>query len=391
MGNQIVICLSNESYQAKIWTNKQHLMSRLSKQPNYDILYIDQGMSSRYIGQAITEKNWGYFLHPLKKINAGLTTFSPYFLPLIKGGSIKRLSWRLLFWFIKFYLKKKNYTKIIFWIYQPQAWYLIKHVKKTPETTILYDCVDEFATQPFYRDHESRTKELLQIEALLTKKSDIVTTTSKALYHDKIKINSNTHCIHNVGDFDHFKEPNRTLSSEHLWTKDHRIKVLYAGVIDDYKTDLDLIYSIARELKESHLFIFIGPIRISDKKVFKKIDAQTNTLFIGPKPYPEIPNFLHNADLLWLPYTISTHTNRVFPLKLFEYLSTGKFVLSRNLNSIDEYAKYISTFETFEQAVLLLRQWPMSESKIKKERRLLLASKNTWESRLKNILKCIHQ
>ncbi|MDW3208240.1 MAG: glycosyltransferase [Reichenbachiella sp.] len=390
MGNQIVICLSNESYDAKIWTNKQHLMSRLSKHPNYDIMYIDQGMSSRYIRQAITEKNWKYFLRPLKKMGEGLTIFSPYFLPLIKGGRVKRWSWLLLFWFIKFYIKKIEYTKIIFWTYQPQAWYLIKHVKKVPGTTILYDCVDEFATQPFYKNNENRTKELLQIEALLTKKSDIVTTTSKALCHDKIEINPNTHYIHNVGDFNHFKQPNGELSSEeHLWLADDRVKVLYAGVIDDYKTDLDLIYSIAKELKDSHLFVFIGPIRISDEKIFKKIDGQNNTLFIGTKPYLEIPNFLHNADLLWLPYSISTHTNRVFPLKLFEYLSTGKFILSRNLTSIEEYGKYISTFETIEQAVLHLKQWPMSDSIIKKEQRIQLASKNTWESRLENILKCI--
>jgi len=387
---KLVFCFSNESYDAKIWTNKQHLMSRLSKLEGYKIVYIDQGMSTRYLKQAISELDFKYFFMPLRRENKNLWVFSPFFLPLIKGGTLKKISWRLLNLLLNTFSAFVKHDAKLYWVYQPQAWYLINRITNNPNKVLLYDCVDEFATHPFYKNDQAKAEELIEIEPKLVSKCDLVVTTSKALHKDKLKDNLNSHCVHNVGDFNHFKQANHQLTvKDNPWIDDQRIKLIYAGVIDDYKTDLELIIKTATSLSESHLFIFIGPIRITSDTREKELKSYNNILLLGPKPYLEVPDYLHAADILWLPYKYSSHTNRVFPLKLFEYMSTGKSIIARSLNSFEDYANLFDTYDDETDLVQLIREY--QDTNERKHLRIEVASKNTWENRLEKILGLVNE
>lgn len=383
---KLVICFSTSSYNSPIWTNKQHLMNLLSKNGNYKVLYIDQGMSSRYLRKAIRERDWKFLL-PLRNENENLLILSPFFLPLIKGGIGKKVAWFLMFTCLEFWVKAQNFKQTIYWIYQPQAWYYVRFLKKSTGITIYYDCVDQFGTQPFYKTSSSRLNELIKIESLLVNKADVVTTTSNLLCEDHKKVNPNTYCIHNVADFEHFSEPSWAIMQKDrdLFTTD-LIKVVYAGVIDDYKTDLNLITQMAHELYGTHVFIFVGPVRISENSTKELLLNIENVVFIGERPFSVIPDFLHLADILWLPYVKSSHTDRVFPLKLFEYMSTMKPVVATLLHSFSQYSDSLCVFSSGNDCKRLLENISEFSTSEVRERAFLQAKVNTWESRLGNIL-----
>jgi len=390
MKNTLVICFSTSSYDASIWTNKQHLMSRLSEKEGYKIIYVDQGMSNMYFKMALFGMDWKYFFFPLRKRSKNLWTLSPYFLPLLKGGVIKKISWTLLKKYISILSYLIKYDKIIYWVYQPQAWYLIRNLNKSDNVKILYDCVDEFSSQPFYKNSEKRISELLEIERKLTIKADFVTTTSLGLYEDKKFLNVRTNYIHNVGDFQHFRKPNKILEKKEFGFNDNRKVVLYAGVIDDYKTDIELISRISQKLEKNYIFVLVGPIRISSR-LLSKINLRNNVILLGQKKYQEIPDYLHASDILWLPYQSSSHTNRVFPIKLFEYLSTGKPIISRTLESLKDYSQYLYCYDDDIGLIQSFEKIESQESLKNVEARIKIAKINTWESRLDKILNFIDE
>lgn len=386
-----VICLSTEGLTADIWTNKQHLMSRLSKREEYEVIYVDQGMSTREIKKAIKNKNWKYFLFPVQKYNENLKNYSLYYLPLIKGGFLKKISWRLLFRILNKKIESSNFEEIIIWVYQPQAYYFIEELKKKEvnyKYKVIYDCVDDFKTQPFYKNNKVREEELVKIENALVSNSDIVTTTSEQLFKDKSKLNSNTHYIHNVGDFEHFHQPKKELPSKFKSLKEiEKDIVTYAGVIDDYKIDLELIDYVTERVN-SH-FLFIGPVRVKNKiQLLDKLKQKENVQFSGYVDYEELPAVLHVSNILWLPYQSNKHTKYVFPLKLFEAFATGKKVVARNLESYQVYKGCMQTFDNTDQAISELKK-PFSESLSQK--RIELAKNNSWESRLNKILEKLEE
>ncbi|MBS2100780.1 glycosyltransferase [Carboxylicivirga linearis] len=387
MKKKIIIILSTSTYDAEIQTNKQHITRCLDKLNRYRIIYIDQGFSLKYIKKKILEKDYLYFLWPFKKSGNNICVISPYFLLLLGNSLIKRISWYILSKAISLRFNKKQ---VIIWIYQPQGYYFLKYSNFLYGKT-LYDCVDEFITQPTYKNHPKRRRELRVIEPKLTKLVDYVTTTSYALYEDKKKINSGIKYIHNVGDFKHFSNPNLNISINEEWIKDNRLKVLYTGVLDNYKTDIELIIQIAELTKESHIYILVGPNRIRDKELERRLRNMENVSLLGYRNYELVPIYLYHADLLWLPYLKSSHTDRVFPLKIFEYLASGKPVISTNLRSIQEYKEYVNFFQSISHLKDMLHNVPISDTEHMKEVRIRIASHNTWESRLKKILDFIDE
>jgi len=176
----LVICFSNDSLIADIWTNKQHLMTRLSKMDNYFVIYVDQGMSSRDIKNVFSKGKISYFFNPIKFYNDSLINISPYFLPLIKGGCIKRYSWIMLRVILNRIINNISYDRLIYWIYQPQSYYYFSDSKYI-DGYKLYDCVDDFKSQPFYSSNQKRKNELINIETKLIGNMDLITTTSHDL------------------------------------------------------------------------------------------------------------------------------------------------------------------------------------------------------------------
>lgn len=387
--DSLVVCFSTASLKADIWTNKQHLMSRLSKKDGYDVIYIDQGMSTREIKKALIQKDWNYFLKPIWNYNRHLKSYSFYFLPLIKGGVLKKVSWRCLYNFIIKKIKTSDYKEIIFWVYQPEAFNFLEHLLRKQakfKFLIIYDCVDDFKTQPFYLNHKKRQGELIRLENKLVTNADIVITTSEELYRDKVKLNIDTYYIHNVGDYHHFSRPNGVIPSELQYLVNLREKkILYAGVIDDYKIDLNLIDRVT-DVIDAH-FLFIGPIRVNEEIfLLEKLKKKNNVKFYGYITYNNLPAILHLADIIWLPYQSNDHTNYVFPLKLFEAFATGKQVIARDLNSYKKYKEYMQVFTNSEDAIVELQASISKELAIERKE---LAKKNSWESRLNKILEII--
>lgn len=116
--------------------------------------------------------------------------------------------------------------------------------------------------------------------------------------------------------------------------------ITYSGHIYPYK-GIPILIELARKIPEIGVHIIGGYSQ--DIKQYKNIP--TNLQFYGYKLQKDLLSYLHSSQLLILPYT-NKHMQSIStsPIKLFEYLSTGKPVLSSDIIGIKTWGKDLLTY-----------------------------------------------
>tara|TARA_A100001011_G_C14252295_1_gene818451 strand:+ start:342 stop:1454 length:1113 start_codon:yes stop_codon:yes gene_type:complete len=124
-----------------------------------------------------------------------------------------------------------------------------------------------------------------------------------------------------------------------------KLKIGYFGSI--YKSrGLDMLIKLSKEDKNNTYFIY-GGTKQEIENLNKKYSSK-NLYFQSYIPYSKIKKKLENVDICLLPYTnkitvsgnvgdISKFTS---PLKVFDYMITGKLIICSNFNVIKEVLKH---------------------------------------------------
>ena len=113
--------------------------------------------------------------------------------------------------------------------------------------------------------------------------------------------------------------------------------VLYTGHLFGWK-GVDTLLASAEFLPEGALVYFVGGTD-EDIKEFrvKSLELKVqNVIIAGRKPHQEIPLWLRAADVLILPNTAKEDASKyeTSPVKLFEYMASGRPVVASDLPSI---------------------------------------------------------
>ena len=82
-------------------------------------------------------------------------------------------------------------------------------------------------------------------------------------------------------------------------------------------------------------FVLIGPVGECDPSTdVGALEACLNVELIGPVAYGDLPRWLAHADLALLPLQVNGYTRHMFPMKFFEYLSSGLPVVATEIPSL---------------------------------------------------------
>lgn len=118
--------------------------------------------------------------------------------------------------------------------------------------------------------------------------------------------------------------------------------ILYSGHLYDWK-GAHLLIEVAVNLQRTCIVLVGGGEReLSELKDKYKIPA--NVLLVGQKPYNLVPYYLCAADVLVLPNSKKSENLRAIPysiydtspIKLFEYMASGRPIVASNLPSVRE-------------------------------------------------------
>jgi hypothetical protein len=75
-------------------------------------------------------------------------------------------------------------------------------------------------------------------------------------------------------------------------------------------------------------FAFIGPVDRRNERDFEVLRRNENLHYLGKKFWKNLPAYVQNFDLCIIPLAINDWMISSSPLKLFEYLASGRFVVS---------------------------------------------------------------
>ncbi|MFB6347297.1 MAG: glycosyltransferase family 4 protein, partial [bacterium] len=179
-----------------------------------------------------------------------------------------------------------------------------------------------------------------------------------------------------------------------------RTIVGFTGNPYDYN-GINVILDLAEKMPEIH-FVTVGGSgdrlqRLKDRKTNRQLK---NLRIVPHQPHREIPRYLKAFDQLLLPLQPISERTKDFacPLKLFEYLASGRPIIASDIPCLrdivdDEKEALLVEYdnvEDYQEAVLRLSSDNKLNQQMSQAARTL-AENQTWENRAKRILDFIDQ
>jgi glycosyltransferase involved in cell wall biosynthesis len=157
----------------------------------------------------------------------------------------------------------------------------------------------------------------------------------------------------------------------------------FIGVLRNW-VDTPLLESVARSRPDWSL-VLIGPEGDADLTGLK---ALKNVHFLGAKPNGELPAYLSSFDIALNAFVKSDLTKDVSPLKFYEYLATGKPVVSTGEpRQVLSYKDCIYIGESREGYLKACEEALAETGEEKKNLRIAGAKAASWEGRVEEIVK----
>jgi len=226
----------------------------------------------------------------------------------------------------------------------------------------VYYCVDDFAEWPGLDGSTLRA-----MESELVTKVDALIAVSDALQEKLERSRSPVHLLTHGVDLAHWREEVGS-RGELLWlSRLERPLIVFWGVIDQ-RMDVTYLERLAQDL-DSGTMLLVGPQSAPPRG----LESIPHLVCHPSIPFRELPAVARAADVLIMPYADLPVTRAMQPLKLKEYLATGKPVVVRDLPSTRSWADsldVVATPEEFSRAVRERLATGLPESQQSGRRRL---------------------
>lgn len=250
---------------------------------------------------------------------------------------------------------------------------------------IIYDFVDDIDV--FYGDRD----QIARGHQYLLKNAHIVLATANKLVEEAKLYRSDVIYSPNGVVYEHFA---RAARNEFSTPPDDiaPIVALNQPIIGYYGAlarwfDYDLLKQVALS-RPHYRFVLIGPDYDGTLRKTDLLDIP-NILWLGVKPYKELPHYLQYFDVATIPFVVNEITHATSPLKLFEYMAGEKPTVITPMRESMNYAGVLIAKNAEEFALQLDHALAKKDNT---EYRLLLrkvALKNTWDERARILLEAL--
>jgi glycosyltransferase involved in cell wall biosynthesis len=158
-------------------------------------------------------------------------------------------------------------------------------------------------------------------------------------------------------------------------------RIGYTGYL---KKHLD--WPLLQSLSERHpewSFVLVGPVS-PHAEVGEAVEAlrrRPNVYFLGAKAARDLPSYTQHFDVCTMPYLANDYTKYIYPLKLHEYLASGRPTVATRIRSLEDFSQVISLVCTPDEwsAQLNLALQPQFNTLEWQETRRAVASRHDWK------------
>jgi GT2 family glycosyltransferase/glycosyltransferase involved in cell wall biosynthesis len=245
-------------------------------------------------------------------------------------------------------------------------------VTALPNSIGIYDCMDH------HEGFGGVPDELVALEHCILERSDLVVVTSAWLEDWGMKRSIRTEVIRNGCDFEYF-----ALAPTNIYQPTKGRKVIgYYGAIADW-FDVELVKAVSLAHADCEV-VLVGADTVGAKKALASFN---NVSLLGEQPYTHLTHFLYGFDVCLLPFQNIPLTQATNPVKVYEYLCSGKHVVCVDLPEISQFGELVFKGKSHQEFVKLvgkcLDQPPTNEQIALRQ---AFASSQTWNHRAQQFM-----
>ena len=372
-----ILCLSTSNYYP-FPTRKQNVMNRMT---DCRVLYVDPPvtMIAPLKDPKAKERLTAYKAGP-KQAQPNVKVYAqPPVLPFFnKKRAVNETNQKKLAKYLAKILRENEFgTDFWVWCYSPTSCDVIAPLAKEMgiDPSVLwkrtvYDCVDRHSAYPGHID----PKVVDEMEEDLARSCGCVFATAQGLYDRLKEFNGNTHLIPNGCAFELF---HTAASMEKEGVCPH---FGFVGMLQEC-LDYDCIKAVAKDFPDGKVTLIgrtLPGVDMSWTQEYPNIEMA------GLVPQPQLPERIKDFDLCLNVFADNELSRDVSPLKFYEYLATGKPVVSTLVPlQVLDYADCIYLAETPAEFVTRCRE-ALAETpdSPKREARIEAARRNSWDEKV---------
>lgn len=368
-----------------MWKRTQTLVDLLSQDDRIrDVLFVNPPI---YMGNLIRRPHfelkyrrlqcWQYFLP--KRVQKKITVFTPLIPPYSAYGKpLCGLRRFMEMHVMRSYIQDRFmlYINRLVPLFDPIFWSLFPLAEYK-----LFDWSDDFST---FTDDPEIKKQCDDITTRYLKTCDLIITINDTLTDRAKSLNSNAHTIRNATNYHHFRLADASDTQTHRKCSELAKPIIgYIGFMNRARLDIEMINDVATA-RPNWNFVFVGPT-VHDEPLGPDLPRLHNVHIFPPVAYQKLPEVIKTFDVCIIPNKINDHTNGNDPIKLFDYLASGRQVVSTRTAGTDCFDGVIKLADTSAEFIKSIELCLSSTSDDNLSDRLSLARSNSWDVRVEEL------
>ncbi len=374
-----IVCVGFAEWEAELWTNQQHLMSRLARENR--VLFVESlGLRRpRLAGRDLRRmaKRLVRGLAPPRERD-GVQVLAPLVIPLHGNRAVRWCNRRLLRALVRRAVRRLGMREVILWAYVPQAEALLDALEPA---LVVYHCVDDIAAQKGVHAESFRAA-----ETRFAGRADLVLASAPELARRMRLLAPQATVLEapNVADTELFATALGDGPIDAALAALKPPRIVFTGAVVATKLDIELLLALARA-RPAWSIALVGPVGLGDPTTdVSRLAAEPNVALLGARPYRALPDVLRGADATIIPYARNELTGSVFPMKVYEYLAAGLPVVATPLPALADVAD-VHTASDGEAMASVLDELLAEDSPERRRARSQRAAGHSWDTRLAEI------
>jgi glycosyltransferase involved in cell wall biosynthesis len=290
-------------------------------------------------------------------------------IPLRRIPGISMLNRSFGRWAVRRAIKSVGMHRRLSWFVVPHPGFL---AGKLDEELTVYYCIDDYAAHPGV-DAEA----VSAADEALSRYADQVFVAPPALLESKRAMNPHTQFAPHGVDFDLFASAADASTEIPVQARALGKPVIgFFGLLGDW-VDIDLLRA-----RPNWTFLIVGHVA-TDLAPLSGLD---NFVFVGAQSYETLPGWARAFDVAVMPYRMNRQVHNANPLKLREYLATGKPVVSVPTPEVERFAPHVRMAATADGFLAAIEQCLKEDDPAQRAARMDCVRGMSWDARVAEVL-----
>lgn len=241
-------------------------------------------------------------------------------------------------------------------------------------------------------EHHPHTKRVRRAEKRIISDSDLIITSSRVIFEELKSAPASVHYVNNAADYEHFaKSAYSNLEIPDDMQELPRPRLGFFGNIN-HLIDYELLAKLAGEFPGGAVVMIGGEHKntgITSDEWYQRTKLIKNIYYLGFREYDKLPSYLKVFDVCLLPYRLNDWMRYSAPNKTYQYLASGKPVVSIDFPEAHVAEKVMLIAKSHQEFIEMVKNASNDKDESKRVGRQRFAFENSTEKWAEKVMEII--